>query len=203
MSDVSRNLFWHTHSVSIEDRSENFGYKGSVIWFTGLSASGKSTIANALCRRLHDMNIRSYVLDGDNIRHGLCKDLGFTHADRKENIRRIGEVSKLFVDAGLIVLTAFISPYREGRDMIRSMMENGSFIEVHIQCPLGECESRDPKGIYKKARMGVIKEFTGITSPYEEPLSPEILLTTDTMSIDQCVEKLWLYLAENNIILYE
>ncbi len=195
-----KNLYWHKHSVSVEDRWEYYGYKSCVVWLTGLSASGKSTIANALCQKLHTMNVKSYVLDGDNIRHGLCNDLGFTHEDRKENIRRIGEVGKLFVDAGLVVLTAFISPYREDRNMVRRLMEQGRFIEVHVKCPLNECEARDPKGIYKKARAGAIKEFTGISAPYEEPTCPEVVLETHSMAVDGCVETLLKYFAEKGII---
>jgi adenylylsulfate kinase len=200
MTDSEKNLYWHKHTVSVEDRWEYFGYKSCVIWLTGLSASGKSTIANALCQKLHTMNVKSYVLDGDNIRHGLCKDLGFTPEDRKENIRRIGEVSKLFVDAGLIVLTAFISPYREDREMVRGLMEQGRFIEVQIKCPLNECEARDRKGIYKKARAGAIKEFTGISAPYEDPTCPEIVLETNNVTVDGCVNNILDYLAKQGII---
>lgn len=200
MNGLSSNLFWHTHSVTAEDRCKTYGYKSCVIWFTGLSAAGKSTIANALCKQLHKMKINSYVLDGDNVRHGLSKNLGFTIEDRKENIRRIGEVSKLFIDAGLIVMSAFISPFREDRDTVRSLMNGGEFIEVFVKCALTECEKRDPKGIYRKARTGMIKEFTGISSPYEEPLSPEIVLETDLINVDDCVETILTYLIEKEYI---
>ena len=200
MNNDDRNLYWHKHSVTVEDRWDEYGYKSCVIWFTGLSASGKSTIANALSHRLHSMNVRSYVLDGDNVRHGLCKDLGFGPQERKENIRRIGEVGKLMVDAGLITLTAFISPYREDRDMVRNILEDGRFVEVHVKCPINECENRDPKGIYKKARSGAIKEFTGISAPYEEPTAPEIVLETDKMTVDECVDRMLGYLGEKGIV---
>src|SRR3972149_12293812 len=156
------NLYWHEPSVTVEERHKWNGHKSCVIRMTGLSAAGKSTIANALCKRLHNMNIKNYVLDGDNIRHGLNKNLGFSHEDRKENIRRIGEVSKLFVDAGLIVMSAFISPYREDRDDVRRLLEKDDFIEVFVKCSIEECERRDPKGIYRKVRDGEIREFTGI-----------------------------------------
>lgn len=200
MAEESKNLYWHKHSVSIEDRWEYYGFKSSIIWFTGLSASGKSTIANALCQKLHIRHVNSYVLDGDNVRHGLCKDLGFSQEDRQENIRRIGEVGKLLVDAGVLVMAAFISPFRSDRDMVRKLMEQGQFIEVYVKCPLNECEVRDPKGIYKKARTGAIKEFTGITSPYEEPINPEVVLETNAMTVDACVEHLLGYLEEKSII---
>ena len=200
MHNSRKNLYWHKHSVTVEDRWDEYGYKSCVIWFTGLSASGKSTIANALSHRLHSMNVRSYVLDGDNVRHGLCKDLGFGPQERKENIRRIGEVGKLMVDAGLITLTAFISPYREDRDMVRSILEDGRFVEVHVRCPINECENRDPKGIYKKARSGAIKEFTGISAPYEEPMAPEVVLETDKMTVDECVDRMLGYLGKKGII---
>lgn len=200
MQNNESNLYWHNSSITIEDRWKANGYKGCLLWFTGLSASGKSTIAHALCKHLIKLGINSYVLDGDNIRHGLNKDLGFSPEDRKENIRRIGEVSKLFIDAGLIIMTAFISPYREDRNNIRKLLKEGEFIEVFIKCPLQECERRDPKGIYKRAKAGEIKEFTGISAPYEEPENPEIILKTDTMSIEECTKMLFNYLVENEYI---
>jgi adenylylsulfate kinase len=165
-----------------------------------LSASGKSTLANALCKQFHSIGLKSYVLDGDNIRHGLNKNLGFSPEDRKENIRRIGEVAKLFVDAGLIVMTAFISPYREDRNNVRNLLKKGEFIEIFTKCPVSECEHRDPKGIYKKAKAGEIKEFTGISAPYEEPEASEIILETDKMGVDECVKVIFDYLAENNYV---
>jgi adenylylsulfate kinase len=171
-----------------------------VIWFTGLSAAGKSTLANALCEKFHSMHIHGYVLDGDNIRHALNKDLGFKPEDRKENIRRIGEVAKLLVDAGLVAITAFISPYREDRRQSRKLLRSDEFIEVYLKCNLEECERRDPKGVYKKARAGEIKDFTGISAPYEEPEKPEITLDTARYSVDECTEKLLDYLIRNGYI---
>ena len=200
MQNNESNLYWHNPSITIEDRWKANGYKGCLLWFTGLSASGKSTIAHALCKHLLTLGINSYVLDGDNVRHGLNKDLGFNPGDRKENIRRIGEVSKLFIDAGLIIMTAFISPYREDRNNIRKLLKDGEFIEVFVKCTLQECERRDPKGIYKRAKSGEIKEFTGISAPYEEPENPEIILKTDTMSIEECTKMLFDYLVENEYI---
>jgi adenylylsulfate kinase len=196
----NKNLYWHAHSVTAEDRWVTYGYRSCVIWFTGLSAAGKSTLANALCMELHKTKVHSYVLDGDNVRHGLNKDIGFSPEDRKENIRRIGEVAKLFVDAGLIVMTAFISPFKEDRNSARSLLKKDQFIEVFVKCPISECEQRDPKGMYKKAKAGIIKEFTGISSPYEEPENPEIALETDLMSLDECTGKLLNYLVEKEYI---
>ena len=196
----NNNIVWHKHSVTVEDRWESNRYKSCLLWFTGLSASGKSTIAHALCKRLHRNKIHSYVLDGDNIRHGLNNDLGLSPEDRKENVRRVGEVSRLFIDAGLIVLAAFIAPYREDRRRIRNLLNKGQFIEVYVRCPIDECERRDPKGFYKKAREGEIQEFTGISAPYEEPANPEIILETDKMSVDECVKKLIDYLGGNGYI---
>ncbi len=200
MEQKVKNLYWHSHSITVEERRERYDYMSCVLWFTGLSAAGKSTLANSLCQRLHLMGVKSYVLDGDNIRHGLNKDLGFSPEDRKENIRRIGEVAKLFVDAGLIAMTAFISPYREDRDNARKLMNEGEFIEIFVRCPLQECERRDPKGIYKKARSGEVGEFTGISAPYEEPENPEIILDTDKMTLEECVEEVLTYLIRNNYI---
>lgn len=172
------NVVWHDHQVSHAERVAKRGQKPAILWFTGLSGSGKSTIANALEVALLERGAFSYLLDGDNVRHGLCKDLGFSDQDRVENIRRIGEVSKLFVDAGLIVLTAFISPFRADRDMVRALVGEGQFIEIHVDTDLSVCEKRDPKGLYKKARAGQIPNFTGIDSPYEAPLQPELVLRT-------------------------
>jgi adenylylsulfate kinase len=200
MDAKARNIHWHEPSVTIEHRRETFQYRSCIIWFTGLSAAGKSTLANDLCRALHDRGIRSYVLDGDNVRHGLNRDLGFNPADRKENIRRIGEVAKLFVDAGLIVLTAFISPFREHRDNVRKLVKDDEFIEVYVKCPLDECEKRDPKGIYRKVRSGEIKEFTGISSPYEEPFNPDLIIDTEVMNSEECVEAMLSHLIEKEYI---
>jgi bifunctional enzyme CysN/CysC len=176
------------------------GHKSCVIWFTGLSASGKSSIADALSERMHARGVMSYVLDGDSVRHGLNKDLGFNTEDRRENIRRIGEVSRLLADAGLIVMTACISPYREDRENARRLLERDGFIEVFVKCPLEECERRDPKGLYRKARAGGMKEFTGISSPYEDPDMPEIVLETDKMTIDECAAVLMDYLVLNKYV---
>ena len=198
MDDKKKDLYWHEHSITVEERRNSYNYKSCVIWFTGLSAAGKSTLANALTARLHLLGVKSYVLDGDNIRHGLNKNLGFSPEDRKENIRRIGEVAKLFVDAGLIAMTAFISPYKEDRNDARKLLKEDEFIEVFVKCSLLECEKRDPKGIYKKARSGEIKEFTGISAPYEDPENPEIVLETDKMSLEECIETILNYLLEND-----
>ena len=198
MSD--KNIVWHEPSVTIDDRWKSNGYKSSVLWFTGLSASGKSTIAHALDEYMHKAGIHSYVLDGDNVRHGLNKDLSLSPEDRKENIRRIGEVAKLFVDAGLFVITAFIAPYREDRRQVRTLLNEDQYIEVYVKCSISECEKRDPKGLYQKAKAGEIKQFTGISAPYEEPENPEIIIETDRMSIDECVKQILDYLSENSYI---
>lgn len=196
----STNVTWHETSLTKELRRKQNGHESTVLWFTGLSGSGKSTIANAVAKELYNRKIRSYVLDGDNIRHGLNKDLGFSEEDRTENIRRIGEVSKLFVDSGQFVLTAFISPFRADRQIVRDLLEEGEFIEVYIKCPIEECEVRDPKGLYDKARKGIIKDFTGIDSPYEEPEQPEIILESDKYSIEECVEQVIGYLTAQKAI---
>jgi adenylylsulfate kinase len=195
MKHKEENLYWHEPSVSAAHRHIRNGHRSCVIWFTGLSAAGKSTLANSLARLLHGAGINCYVLDGDNIRHGLNRDLGFSPEDRKENIRRIGEVAKLFVEAGLIVMTAFISPYREDRERVRRLLGDGEFIEVYVKCCLPECERRDPKGIYQLARAGRIHAFTGISAPYEEPLNPDILLETDVKTPDECLAILLNYLV--------
>jgi adenylylsulfate kinase len=194
------NIIWHRAAVTKEARRRLNRQRSSVLWFTGLSGAGKSTIANALEKRLYEKELRTYLLDGDNIRHGINQDLGFSPEDRKENIRRIGEISKLFVDAGMILITAFISPYRQDRDLARSVLEEGEFIEVYLKCPLKECEKRDPKGLYKKAKNGEIPEFTGISSPYEEPVSPEIILETDKQSIEESVDQIIHYMVEKGCI---
>jgi len=181
---------WHRSLVSQEDRNRMNGHKSVNVWFTGYSGSGKSTLAHALERRLFEMKCRTFVFDGDNVRHGLCKDLGFSVEDRRENIRRITEMVKLFLDAGLIALTAFIAPFQKDRDIIKAYLGAKNYIEVFCDCPLQICEDRDVKGIYKKARMGIIKDFTGITSPYEPPQSPDIVLQTAKLSIDDCIVQL-------------
>ena len=182
------NITWHEAVVTAEDREKLLNQKGCVIWFTGLSGSGKSTLANAVGQVLHQQQHHTYVLDGDNVRHGLNKNLGFSPEDREENIRRIGEVAKLFADAGTIVLTAFISPYRTDRDQARALIAEGRFVEVFVDCPLEVCEERDTKGLYKKARAGEIKEFTGISAPYEPPLNPEVTVDTAALSIEECAQ---------------
>lgn len=194
------NIVWHPGDVSREDRKRILGHKGCTMWFTGLSGSGKSTVAVALEKALWDRGICSYILDGDNVRHGLNKDLGFSPEDRTENIRRIGEVAKLFTDAGVVNLTAFISPYRADRDAVREMNEKGDFIEVYIDCPLEVCESRDVKGLYAKAREGKIPEFTGISAPYEEPHNPEVTLKTGDNTLEESVAELIAYLESNGYI---
>ncbi|MEA9392766.1 adenylyl-sulfate kinase [Acerihabitans sp. TG2] len=170
------NLVWHDHPVSQEEREKRHGHRGVVLWFTGLSGSGKSTVAGALEQALHQLGVSTYLLDGDNVRHGLCRDLGFNDADRRENIRRVGEVARLMVDAGLVVLTAFISPHRSERRMVRELLPQGRFIEIYVDTPLQVCEARDPKGLYKKARAGELPNFTGIDSVYEAPEQPDVHL---------------------------
>ena len=189
---VATNITWHSGTVSREERQKGLGQKGVTIWLTGLSGSGKSTIAVALEQVLIQRGHHAYVLDGDNVRHGLNKNLGFSAEDRAENIRRIGEVCKLFADAGIITISSFISPYRGDRDNVRSLhgSANLPFLEVYINAPLEVAESRDPKGLYKKARAGEIKGFTGIDDPYEEPSKPEIVLRTDQLSIEESVQSL-------------
>jgi adenylyl-sulfate kinase len=200
---MSENILPHRHSISQNERSAVKGHLPAVLWFTGLSGSGKSTIASEVERELNQTyRAHTYLLDGDNVRMGLNRDLGFSDQDREENIRRIGEVSKLFVDAGLIVLTAFISPFRQDRERVRSILPSGTFFEIFVHCPLDICEGRDPKGLYQKARQGLIPEFTGITSPYEEPLNPELLLDTTRMSVSECAQAV-IDLLKNRSILLE
>lgn len=200
MEIKATNITWHAGVITAEDREKLLKQKGVVIWLTGLSGAGKSTIARELEKRLYDMGHLSYVLDGDNIRHGLNRNLGFSPEDRKENIRRISEVAKLFADAGVITITAFISPYREDRDNARKLLPEGKFVEVYVKCPLEKCEERDVKGLYKKARAGEIKEFTGISAPYEPPVNPELVIDTDKLSLDESVEMLLNYLNQKGII---
>lgn len=176
MAQHDENVVWHAHPVTAAQREQLHGHRGAVLWFTGLSGSGKSTVAGALEEALHQLGVSTYLLDGDNVRHGLCSDLGFSDDDRKENIRRVGEVAKLMVDAGLVVLTAFISPHRAERQMVREQLGAGRFIEVFVDTPLEVCEARDPKGLYKKARAGKLRNFTGIDAVYEAPQAPEIHL---------------------------
>ena len=183
----SENIHWTPGKVTAELRSRQNGHSGYVVWLTGLSAAGKSTIATELERELFSQGKHAYVLDGDNMRHGLCSDLGFAPEDRKENIRRIGEVAKLFADAGFVCITAFISPYRSDRELARRIAPPGRFVEVYLDTPLEICEQRDPKGLYAKARAGEIKDFTGISAPYEPPLKPELELHTEKMNVAQCI----------------
>src|SRR5690625_1337153 len=196
----STNIVWHDSEVTKVQRQKLSVHKSVIIWFTGLSGSGKSTISVALEKELYERNIRSYRLDGDNIRHGLNNNLGFSSSDRTENIRRIGEVSKLMIDAGLITLTAFISPYEEDRNQVRQLVESHEFIEVYVKASLEVCESRDPKVLYKKARLNEIKGFTGIDSPDEHPQKPEVIIDTDILSVDQSVDKLLHFLQKNDYI---
>lgn len=196
----SSNITWHDAAIMKEDRHKQNGHGSCVLWFTGLSGSGKSTIANAFSSFLFKEGISEYVLDGDNIRHGLNKDLGFSDADRSENIRRIGEVAKLFVDSGAIVTTAFISPFRSDRQLVRDLFEEDEFIEVYVHCPLEECERRDPKQLYAKARRGEIRDFTGIDSPYEAPIHPEITIRSDLVNVAESVEIIKDYLIERKLI---
>ena len=197
---ATENLHFHEHRVARELKEKRNQHKSRVLWFTGLSGSGKSTVANAAEKILHDMGLQTYVLDGDNVRMGLNKDLGFSHKDRTENIRRITEVANLFADSGSIVLTAFISPYREDRDKAREIISTDDFIEVFVSADLSVCELRDTKGLYKKARAGEIKGFTGIDAPYEVPLNPELIVETDKNDIETCAQIVVDYLVEEGII---
>ncbi len=194
------NVTWHGHHVTSEERQKLNGHKGTVLWFTGLSGCGKSTIANSVDRLLHDRGIHTYVLDGDNIRMGLNRNLSFSPEDRTENIRRIGEVSKLFCDAGVIVLSAFISPYKADRKQVREIMADGQFQEVLVNATLETCEARDPKGLYKKARAGEIKGFTGIDAPYEAPDAAEIVLDSDNKGIEDLANQVVSYLESNGYL---
>lgn len=199
-SASAEHIVWHDSTVTKQDRHVLNNHRSCVLWLTGLSGSGKSTVANAVQYQLHELGKRAYVLDGDNIRHGLNKGLGFSPEDRNENIRRISEVAKLFVDAGIITITAFISPFREERARARELLEPGEFIETYIKCPITECESRDPKGLYAKARAGLIPDFTGISSPYEEPEAPEIVIDSSQLTVDEAVAQILSYLRQQSII---
>lgn len=197
---MANNIVWHQHEVDKARRAEAKKQKPCVLWLTGLSGSGKSTIANLLEKKLAEHGKHTYLLDGDNVRHGLCGDLTFSDKDRVENIRRIAEVSKLFVDAGVIVLTAFISPFRTERDFCRRLLTDGEFVEIFVDTPIEECEKRDPKGLYQKARQGDIKDFTGIDSPYEAPENAEITLTFSGQSAEQSAEQLFDLLKQKGIV---
>jgi adenylylsulfate kinase len=197
---AATNIVWHHSTVTRAARAHQRGHRSAILWFTGLSGAGKSTLANAVNSALFEQGLACYVLDGDNIRHGLCNDLGFSDADREENIRRIGEVSKLFLDAGVVVLTAFVSPFRADRDRARALVEAGDFIEIHCAADLGVCEQRDTKGLYAKARAGEIKEFTGISSPYEAPEKPELRIDTGSQNLEACVQQVLTHLESVGVI---
>ena len=196
----SSNVVWHNATITRARRNQHNNHKSAVLWFTGLSGSGKSTLAHAVEEELYQMGSRTFVLDGDNVRHGLNGDLGFSDKDRKENLRRIGEVSKLFIEAGIIVLTAFISPFREERRKVRSMMPHGDFTEIYVECPIKICESRDVKGLYQKARDGEIDQFTGISSPYEPPDAQELTINTSQETLKESTMKILNLLKERGIL---
>jgi adenylylsulfate kinase len=196
---MSNDVVWHHATVTRERRELLNTHRSVILWFTGLSGAGKSTIAHATEERLHQMGCRTFVFDGDNVRHGLCSDLGFSHEDRAENIRRIGEMAKLFLEAGVIALTAFISPFRADRDRIRALVGPGDFLEIYCRCPIEVCEKRDVKGLYARARRGEVKEFTGISSPYEEPLNAELQIDTATLSIDESVNRVISLIAARGV----
>ena len=195
-----KNVVWHHATVTRQRRNTQNKHKSVVLWFTGLSGSGKSTLAHAVEEELHQLGCRTMTLDGDNIRHGLCKDLNFSDESRKENIRRIGEVAKLFIESGVITLTAFISPFKEERDKVRKLLANQDLIEIYVKCPISVCEARDVKGMYKKAKANEIKNFTGISSPYEAPESPDLIVDTDQETLDESVDKVLGVLINRGII---
>ena len=200
-NNKSTNTVWHNVTVTRRRREKLNGHKSAILWFTGLSGSGKSTVAHSVEEALHQLGCKTFVFDGDNVRHGLCNDLSFTDSDRKENLRRIGEMVKLFLDAGTISLTAFISPFKEDRDKIRAMVSEGDFVEIYCRCPISKCEERDVKGLYKKARAGEIPHFTGISSPYEEPEEAEIILDTDgSVTLEDTIDKVIKTLKELEIL---
>jgi len=200
VKDKSSNVVWHANAVTRADREQRNGHRSLVLWFTGLSASGKSTLANAVEEELHRLGCNTFVLDGDNVRHGLCSDLGFSLEDREENLRRIGETAKLMLEAGVLVLTAFISPMRKDRERVRSLFPHGDFLEIFCDASLDVCESRDPKGLYRRARAGEIGEFTGISSPYEAPVNPELSCDTGCDSVEASVAKVLELLRERGVI---
>lgn len=194
---MTKPAIWHHAIIQRADRKAQNRHDSTIVWFTGLSGAGKSTLAHAVEERLHKLGMRTYVLDGDNIRHGLCGDLGFSAADRSENIRRIGEVAKLFIDAGVIILTAMISPFRSDRERVRGMVMAGDFLEIYCKCSLDVCAARDTKGLYRRARAGEVKEFTGISSPYEEPLAAELTVDTEHLTLEQSVAAVLAMLVEH------
>lgn len=194
---MATNITWHSQAVDQNDRWKLNGHRGAVVWFTGLSGAGKSSVANALERLLNEKRIRTYLLDGDNVRHGLCADLGFSPEDRAENIRRVGQVGKLMADSGVVALAALISPYRNDRESVRRTVQDvAPFIEVYVRASVDTCEDRDPKGLYKMAREGKIKNFTGIDAPYEEPTSPEVVLDSNAKNIDELAQEMYDYLIQ-------
>lgn len=196
----SPDTVWHHATVTRARREQLNGHKSVIVWFTGLSGAGKSTLAHAVEESLHQMGCRTFVFDGDNVRHGLCGDLDFSEGDRRENIRRIGEMARLFVESGVIALTAFISPFRADRFKVRNLTAPGDFIEVYCRCPIEVCEQRDVKGMYRRARAGEIRDFTGISSPYEEPENPELTVDTGSLPLDQCVDQVIGYLWDRGVI---
>ncbi len=197
---IQNNIRWHQAQISRTAREQRHGHKSVILWFTGLSGAGKSTLSHAVEEALHAQGCSTFVLDGDNVRHGLCADLGFSHDARVENIRRVGEMAKLFLEAGVITLTAFISPFRADRNRVRQLVADGDFIEVYCHCSIEVCEQRDVKGLYAKARQGLIADFTGISSPYEPPESPELVLDTGTSSLQACVEQVLQLLEQRGIL---
>lgn len=197
---MATNVVWHHATVTREKRQQQNGHKSVLLWFTGLSGSGKSTLAHAVEERLHQIDGHTFVLDGDNVRHGLCGDLGFIEQDRIENIRRVGEVAKLFLEAGIITMTAFISPFVKDRQRVRTLFPHGDFLEIYCKCSIEVCEERDVKGLYKRARAGKIQNFTGISSPYEEPYAPELVIDTDALDLDQSAERVLDLLRERGIV---
>lgn len=200
MKNKSSNVAWHHATVTRERRQQQNRHRSVIVWFTGLSSAGKSTLAHAVEEQLHCAGCRTFVLDGDNVRHGLCSDLGFTPRNREENIRRIGETAKLFLEAGVIVLAAFISPFRKDRARARGLVPHGDFLEIYCKCALDVCESRDVKSLYRKARAGDIKHFTGVSSLYEEPIKPELVVETDILSLEESVSRVLALLKERGVI---
>lgn len=200
MNMKSSNVVWHQSTVTRQHREKQNGHRSVILWFTGLSGAGKSTLAHAVEDALFKLNCRTFVIDGDNVRHGLCADLGFTSEDRVENIRRVGEIAKLFTEAGIIALTAFISPFRADRDRVRELVPEGDFIEIYCQASLEVCEGRDVKGLYKKARTGEIANFTGISSPYEPPENPELIVHTGEASLEDCANQVIHFLQDRGIV---
>ncbi|WP_341502028.1 adenylyl-sulfate kinase [Gallaecimonas sp. GXIMD4217] len=197
---MTNNLTWHDHSVGHDQRAASLGQRPVVIWFTGLSGAGKSTLANALDQALHRLGRHSYLLDGDNVRHGLCADLGFSDADRQENIRRVGELARLMLDAGLFVLTAFVSPFQADRDRVRALLPPGRFIEVHVKADIQTCIRRDPKGLYARAQAGQVQKMTGLDSGYEPPQNPELVLDTELAGVHELVDTVLSYLIEKGFL---